>query len=194
MDPINIIIGLNIVATFGANLTGAKKGLKSTVTPVKERPKTYLQKLPLIIATITLVVLIISIFQIGTLSYTENVNLNKYRIAGLIVYLCFSWIQIWAYKSLGDSYSQDMVIFKDHKLVNRGPFKIIRHPQYLSQILVDLGGGFATLSFILIPLAIIQLPILILRASFEEKLLSKYFKEEFEQYKKSRGFMIPFIR
>lgn len=194
MDPINIIIGLNIIATFGANLTGAKKGLKSTVTPVKERPKTYLQKLPLIIATITLVVLIISIFQIGTLSYTENVNLNKYRITGLIVYLCFSWIQIWAYKSLGDSYSQDMVIFKDHKLVNRGPFKIIRHPQYLSQILVDLGGGFATLSFILIPLAIIQLPILILRASFEEKLLSKHFKEEFEQYKKSRGFMIPFIR
>jgi protein-S-isoprenylcysteine O-methyltransferase Ste14 len=194
MDPINIIVGLNIIATFGANLTGAKKGLKSTVTPVKERPKTYLQKLPLIIATITLVVLILSIFQIGTLKYTDNIRLNNFRITGLIVYLCFSWIQIWAYKSLGDSYSQDMVIFKDHKLANKGPFKIIRHPQYLSQILVDLGGGFATLSYILIPLAIIQIPILILRASFEERILSKHFKEEFEQYKKSRGFMIPFIR
>lgn len=193
MDPINIIIGLNIIATFGANLTGAKKGLKSTVTPVKERPKTYLQKLPLIMATITLVVLILSLFQIGTLNYAQNIHLNNFRIAGLIVYLCFSWIQIWAYKSLGESYSQDMVIFKDHKLVHKGPFKFIRHPQYLSQILVDLGGGFATLSYILIPLAIIQIPILLLRASFEEKLLHKHFKDEFEQYKKSRGFMIPFI-
>jgi protein-S-isoprenylcysteine O-methyltransferase Ste14 len=194
MDPINIIILLNIIATFGANLTGAKKGLKSTVTPVKERPKTYLQKLPLALATITLVVLILSVFQVGTLGYSENLHLNNYRIAGLIIYLLFSWIQIWSYKSLGENYSQDVVIFKDHKLADKGPFKMIRHPQYLSQILVDLGGGFATLSYILIPIAIIQIPILIMRASFEEKLLSKHFKEEFEQYKKTRGFMIPFIK
>lgn len=193
MDPINIIILLNIIATFGANLTGAKKGLKSTVTPVKERPKSYLQKLPLVFATITLVILILAVFQIGTLEYADNKYFN-YRIFGLITYLLFSWIQIWAYKSLGENYSQDIVIFKDHKLADKGPFKFIRHPQYLSQILVDLGGGFATLSYILIPIAIIQIPILVMRASLEEKLLSKHFKDEFEQYKKSRGFMIPFIR
>jgi protein-S-isoprenylcysteine O-methyltransferase Ste14 len=194
MDPINIIVLLNVIATFGANLTGAKKGLKSTVTPVKERPKTYLQKLPLIFATVTLVLLILSVFQVGTLNYSENIHLNIYRIAGLIVYLVFSWIQIWAYKSLGESYSQDIVIFKDHKLAEKGPYKLIRHPQYLSQILVDLGGGFATLSYILIPLAIIQIPMLVMRASFEEKLLHKHFKDIFEQYKSSRGFMIPFIK
>ena len=194
MDPINIIVLLNVIATFGANLTGAKKGLKSTVTPVKERPKIYLQKLPLVFATITLVVLILSVFQVGTLNYSENIHLNIYRIAGLIVYLVFSWIQIWAYKSLGESYSQDIVIFKDHKLAEKGPYKLIRHPQYLSQILVDLGGGFATLSYILIPLAIIQIPMLVMRASFEEKLLHKHFKDIFEQYKSSRGFMIPFIK
>lgn len=193
MDPINIIILLNIIATFGANLTGAKKGLKSTVTPVKERPKTYLQKLPLALAALTLVILILGVFQIGTLDYANN-NSFGYRIAGLIIYLLFSWVQIWAYKSLGENYSQDIVIFKEHKLADEGPFKFIRHPQYLSQILVDLGGGFATLSFILIPIAIIQIPLLIMRASFEEKLLSKHFKDEFEHYKKSRGFMLPFIR
>lgn len=193
MDPINIIVLLNIIATFGANLTGAKKGLKSTVTPVKERPKTFLQKLPLMMATLTLVVLILAVFQIGTLDYKANTHLNNYRIVGLVLYLLFSWIQIWSYKSLGDSYSQEIVVFKDHKLANKGPYKILRHPQYLSQILVDLGGGFATLSYILIPIAIIQVPFLIMRASFEEKLLGKHFKDEFETYKKSRGFMIPFI-
>jgi len=35
---------------------------------------------------------------------------------------------------------------------------------------------------------------LVMRASYEEKLLGKHFKEEFETYKKSRGFMIPFIK
>lgn len=194
MDPINIIILLNIIATFGANLTGAKKGLKSTVTPVKERPKTYLQKLPLVIAALTLVLLILAVFQIGTLDYTVNAHLTNYRIIGLVIYLIFSWTQIWAYKSMGESYSQEIVVFKDHKLADKGPFKLIRHPQYLSQILVDLGGGFAALSYILIPLAIIQIPILVMRASFEEKLLTKHLKTDFEAYKNSRGFMIPFIK
>jgi len=192
MDPINIIVLLNIIATFGANLTGAKKGLKSTVTPVKERPKTYLQKVPLIIATMTLVALILGVFQVGTLEYEKNPQMNNIRLIGLVVYLCFSWIQIWAYKSLGQSYSQEIVVFKDHKLAEKGPFRFIRHPQYLSQMLVDLGGAAATLSYILLPLAVIQIPILIFRATFEEKLLSKHFKEEFETYKQKRGFIIPF--
>lgn len=192
MDPINIIVLLNIIATFGANLTGAKKGLKSTVTPVKERPKTYLQKVPLIIATMTLVALILGVFQVGTLEYEKNPQMNNIRLIGLVVYLCFSWIQIWAYKSLGQSYSQEIVVFKDHKLAEKGPFRFIRHPQYLSQMLVDLGGAAATLSYILLPLAVIQIPILIFRATFEEKLLSKHFKEEFENYQQKRGFIIPF--
>ena len=37
MDPVNIIILLNVIATFGANVTGAKRGLKSTVAEIKEK-------------------------------------------------------------------------------------------------------------------------------------------------------------
>ena len=191
MDPINIIIGFNIIATFGANMGGAKKGFKSTITTFKEKPKTYLQKLPLVISVATLLILIISIFQIGTLAY--SVSLMPLRLTGLIVYLVFSWLQIWSFKSLGENYSQEILIFRHHKLITSGPFKFIRHPQYLAQILMDLGAGFATLSYIIIPLALFEIPILILRASLEEKLLEKNFKSSFTDYKKKSGFMIPFI-
>jgi protein-S-isoprenylcysteine O-methyltransferase Ste14 len=190
MDPINIIAGLNLVATFGANFTGAKKSLRSTIGASKEKPKTFLQKFPLILATLTLIGLILGIFQIGTFDYTDS-NMTL-RLTGLILYLIFSWIQIWAYRTLGESYSQEIVIFKNHKLVTSGPFKIIRHPQYLSQIIMDLGAGIATLSYIVIPLAVIQIPFVIMRASLEEKLLSKHIKE-FAEYKNKSGFMIPFI-
>ena len=190
MDPINIIAGLNLVATFGANLTGAKKGLKSTIGASREKPKTYLQKFPLILATLTLIALILAIFQIFTLPYT-NTNMIL-RLIGLIIYLIFSWIQIWSYRTLGESYSQEIVILKNHKLVTSGPFKFIRHPQYVAQILMDLGAGVATLSYIIIPLAIIQIPFVIMRANLEEKLLSKHIKE-FAEYKSKSGFMIPFI-
>ncbi len=191
MDPINIIIGLNIIATFGANISGAKKGLRSAVAEAKEKPSTYLQKLPLALSTMTLVVLILALFQIGTFEYTDEYQ--TLRLIGLIIYLFFSWFQIYTYKSLGESYSQEIIIFKKHTLVKKGPFKLIRHPQYLSQILVDLGGAAAVLSFVLFPLALIEIPLLILRARLEEKIMLRHFGESYLTYKKQTGFFIPFI-
>jgi protein-S-isoprenylcysteine O-methyltransferase Ste14 len=191
MDPVNIVILLNVIATFGANVTGAKRGLKSTVAEIKEKPKTFLQKFPPVVSMLSLVALVLAVFQIGTLEYTEE--FNSIRYIGLVVYLIFSWIQVWSFKTLGDNYSQDIMVKKKHELVTKGPFKVIRHPQYFCQILVDLGAAAATLSYIVGGLALIEIPIYIMRASMEDKLLAKHFADEFTEYKKKSGFMIPFI-
>ena len=191
MDPINIIIGLNLIATFGANIGAAKKGVKDKVGVFKDKPKTYLQTLPLVLSTITLVVLIVSLFQIGTLDY--KVENQTIRVIGLFFYLIFSWLQIWATKVLGDNFSQDIAIKKEHQLIITGLFKFVRHPQYLSQFFMDLGGAAATLSFVLAPLALLQIPFLFMRASLEDKLLEKHFGENFRNYKKNSGMFFPFI-
>jgi protein-S-isoprenylcysteine O-methyltransferase Ste14 len=191
MDPINIIVGLNIIASFGANISGAKKGFKAKLSSVREKPVTYLQRLPVILSTFTLIGLIIAVFQIGTFEYNSDYNWIRY--IGLSLYLIFSWFQIWALKSLGENYSQDILIKKNHDLISKGPFKVIRHPQYVSQILIDLGGAAATLSFIVAPFALVQIPFIILRASVEDKLLAKHFSDKFLSYKRKTGFIIPFI-
>jgi protein-S-isoprenylcysteine O-methyltransferase Ste14 len=191
MDPVNIIILFNIIGTFGANVTGAKRGLKSTLSEVKEKPKTFLQKFAPVLSMLSLVALILAVFQIGTLEYLEEYNTIRY--IGLAVYLAFSWIQVWAFKTLGDNYSQEIMIKKKHELVTKGPFKLIRHPQYLCQILLDIGAAAATLGYIVGGLALIEIPVYIIRASMEDKLLAKHFAERFSEYKKKSGFMIPFI-
>ena len=191
MDPVNIIILFNIIGTFGANVTGAKRGLKSTLSEVKEKPKTFLQKFAPVLSMLSLVALILAVFQIGTLEYLEEYNTIRY--IGLAVYLVFSWIQVWAFKTLGDNYSQEIMIKKKHELVTKGPFKLIRHPQYLCQILLDFGAAAVTLGYIVGGLALIEIPIYIIRASMEDKLLAKHFTERFSEYKKKSGFMIPFI-
>ncbi len=191
MDPINIIIGLNIIATFGANYSGAKKGFKSKVGAFKDKPKTYLQWLPLSFSTLTLLLLILSVFQIGTLEYAEEYQTIRY--IGLAFYLLFSWLQIWSFKTLGENYSQEILIMKNHQLVTKGPFKVIRHPQYLSQMLLDLGASAATLSFILMPIALIQIPFLFMRASVEDGLLEKHFGDSWKSYKQKTGSILPFI-
>ncbi len=191
MESINIIIIINIIATFGANFSGARKSLSKNVTQQKEKPKTYLQTLPPLLSTIALIALLLGLFQIGTLKYDQQNQ--TIRIIGLIFYLIFSWIQIWAYKSLGDNYSQDVIILKNHKLIIKGPYKIIRHPHYLSQIIVDLSAAIAVMSYIVLVIAIIEIPFLIMRAKLEDKLLQKYFKDEFNSYKKKSGLLIPFV-
>jgi len=191
MDPINILLGLNVIATFGAHYSGAKKGFRSAVGAAKEKPKTPLQTIPVYLSTLTLVAVILGIFQIGTLGYLPDYRMI--RIIGLIFFLVFSWIQVLAVKALGESYSQEILILKDHKLVTTGIFRIVRHPQYLAQVLMDLGAAAALLSYIVLPLAIIEIPLLIMRAAMEEKLLAKYFRDDFTAYKKKSGFIIPFI-
>jgi protein-S-isoprenylcysteine O-methyltransferase Ste14 len=85
------------------------------------------------------------------------------------------------------------MIKKNHELITKGPFKIIRHPQYLCQILLNLGTTAATFSYIVGFFTLIEIPIYIMRASLEDKLLAKYFSEKFSDYKKKSRFMIPFI-
>lgn len=191
MDPINIIVGLNVIATFAANFSTANKNLKSTLTEVREKPKTFLQKFPLVVSSFTLLALIFGVFQIGTLEYSEE--LKTPRLIGLIVYLIFSWLQIISFKKLDTNYSQEVVIKKNHQLVTAGIYSVIRHPQYLSQILLDLGSGLAVMSYVVLPLAIIEIPVLIMRAVLEDKLHNKYFGEKFTAYKKKSGFFFPFI-
>jgi protein-S-isoprenylcysteine O-methyltransferase Ste14 len=191
MDPINIIVALNIIATFGANVATAKKGFRSVITSYKEKPKSWLQNVPVYFTVITLVVLILGVFRLGVIEYKPEYF--TLRLVGLIFYLIFTWVQIWSFKSLGEFYSQEILIYKNHELVNKGPYKILRHPQYLAQMLVDLGGGLAVMSYLLLPIALIEIPFLIMRAQLEEKLLEKNFKERYAEYKKTTGFLFPFI-
>jgi len=49
------------------------------------------------------------------------------------------------------------------------------------------------MSYLIFPIAFVELILLIQRAKLEETLLKKYFKESFDEYKSKSGFMIPFI-
>ena len=141
-----------------------------------------------------LILTILAIFNIGVFSDEIKEQYTEIRVVGLIFFIVFSWVQVYSFKNLGTFYSQDILIFKGHELKKEGLYKIIRHPQYFSQILSDLGVGIALMGYIIIPIVLlVEIPLFILRAKSEEKLLSKQFKEEFDHYKNKTGFFIPFL-
>ena len=199
MDPVNLFAGINIIATFIAQAKESKNQLKLTVTNTVNKPSSFLQKWPLNIAAIILLFSILGVFNILNLSQEEfsqitNIHYDSVRLAGLVLFLVFSWGQIKSFKTLGKNYSQEVVIIKNQELVTTGIYKNIRHPQYLCQILADLGLGLALISYVIVPLVIlVEIPLLLMRARFEEKLLEKHFKEKYTDYKKESGFFLPFI-
>ncbi|KAF0150902.1 MAG: isoprenylcysteine carboxyl methyltransferase [Ignavibacteria bacterium] len=194
MDPINLLVAINLFVTTSANFSGAKKGFKTSITKVVERPETFLQKTPPNVAALILVLTILSIFKIGTMPAEFEQNYQSLRIIGLILFVLFSWVQIISYKTLGNNYAQDIVIMKGHNLVSNGIYRFIRHPQYVSQVLSDLGAGLALMSYLVTPLVLlVEIPLFIMRAIAEEKMLSKHFWNEHIVYKKRSGFIIPFL-
>ncbi|MGE5363458.1 MAG: methyltransferase family protein [Bacteroidota bacterium] len=192
MDPVNILIALNLIATIGANLTGAKRGFRSSTAASKERPKGFLQSVPPNLSALVFVFIGLGIFRVGTADYDPG--LLPARLAGLAIFAAFSWIQISAFKSLGQFYSQDIVVLKNHMIVKKGLYGFIRHPQYLSQILSDAGAVLAVLSYPAAVLVLIEIPILIMRARAEDALFAKHFGHEFSEYRARTGFMFPKFR
>jgi protein-S-isoprenylcysteine O-methyltransferase Ste14 len=194
MDPINILFGIALFVSMAANFSGSKKGMKGKVVNVSKRPKSYLQKVPLNVSALIIIFEILGVFSIGTLDYKTYDNYNFLRIIGLVMFVLFSWLQTVSFKTLGEYYSTEIAVYKSHRLITNGIYKSVRHPQYLFQVISDLGAGLALLSFLVLPAVIfILLPLFILRAKLEDKLLSEVFNKDWDEYKKGSGFFLPFL-
>ena len=80
------------------------------------------------------------------------------------------------------------------RLVDTGPYAIVRHPQYTSGILLLIGWFViwgAVYCLYLMPLFV---PIIMLQAYIEEKyILEKTFGEAYTEYKKRTGMIFPRI-
>lgn len=98
-------------------------------------------------------------------------------------------------------------IRKIEGLITSGPYRLVRHPQYLGMILATLGFtswsvwilnntfgiGFLSPSQT-IGLWFIELFAYILLAFIEEQHLSRKYGESFESYKRQAPFFIPFLK
>ena len=117
---------------------------------------------------------------------------------GLSLSILGNAIWFWGHQTLGRHYSQALVIYQGHQLVERGPYRFVRHPMYTGLILVYLGIGWAVQSWV--AAAIITLLTAILAATFsgyripkEEKALVSEFGERYITYSRRVKRLIPFI-
>jgi len=80
---------------------------------------------------------------------------------------------------------------ENHKLIQKGPFAVIRHPLYVSYMLITAGLGLVLLSYwLLIPTVLILIGIYP-TARAEEAILIEQFGDEYVRYKQRVGMFFP---
>ena len=114
--------------------------------------------------------------------------------AGVMLFVAGLMLRWWAIITLGRFFTVDVTIEKDHELVERGPFRIVRHPSYTGVLLAFVGlalswCNWAALLVILVPIG----TAFIHRMNVEEDALSRALGPRYADYIKRTKRLVPFI-
>lgn len=103
-------------------------------------------------------------------------------------------IKCWVFKSLGEHYSSRIEIRETHKLIRTGPYRYLRHPVYLSNLLEFIAVPLFANSFYTILWSFpVQFLLIHIRIHLEEKILGGKFGEEYIRYKRETGGLFPLM-
>jgi protein-S-isoprenylcysteine O-methyltransferase len=119
---------------------------------------------------------------------------RMFASVGVVLFVAGLTVRWWAIIVLGRFFTVDVTIEKDHELVERGPFRIVRHPSYTGVLLAFVGlalslGNWAALLVILIPIG----AAFVHRMNVEEDALSRALGARYAEYMKRTKRLLPFI-
>ena len=100
----------------------------------------------------------------------------------------------WAIITLGRFFTVDVTIEKDHELVERGPFRLVRHPSYTGVLLAFVGFALALRNGA--ALLVVLVPIFfafIHRMNVEEAALSRALGSRYRDYMRRTKRLVPFV-
>jgi len=112
---------------------------------------------------------------------------------GLALFTLGIILLAFAMKVLGGLYTSHLGIQPMHHLVTNGPYKFVRHPGYLGEIMSMFGVGISLGSIVGIGLAIISVFLVLKRLRHEEEMLMTELGNEYQNYAKRTKRLIPFI-
>jgi protein-S-isoprenylcysteine O-methyltransferase len=119
---------------------------------------------------------------------------RMFASAGVVLFAAGLILRWWAIITLGRFFTVDVTIEKDHELVERGPFRVVRHPSYTGVLLAFVGlaltfRNWAALLVILMPIG----AAFIHRMNVEEDALSRALGSRYAEYMKRTKRLMPFV-
>lgn len=111
---------------------------------------------------------------------------------GVMVFAAGLALRAWAVHELGRFFKFTVVVQQGHRVVDSGPYRLIRHPSYTGLLMIELGLGAMLGTWLSIPAAV--LPPLIafaIRLLSEERFLAQELGEPYRAYMERTDRLIP---
>ena len=144
------------------------------------------------------ILLLFSLALLWFLPFADRRNIlalqhSYWRHLGLLLCCIGVAVRIAALKTLDRQFSAYVTLQPDHRLVQHGIYARIRHPLYLSLLLIPTGVALVFASLLALPILVLSAAFVFDRMRKEERLLAAHFASEFEDYRRSTWKLIPFL-
>jgi protein-S-isoprenylcysteine O-methyltransferase Ste14 len=113
---------------------------------------------------------------------------------GIFLMLLGVVVRQWAIAVLGRFFSVNVQIFEDHRVVDKGPYRLIRHPSYTGIMITLIGISLAVQSLgALLVLITVFIVAFGYRIRVEEKALLTALGDNYANYMKRTKRIIPYL-
>ncbi len=119
-------------------------------------------------------------------------SLNNYGLLTGIILVALGYAgTLWCYSALGDSWRIGVNKKETTSLIEHGPYRTIRHPIYLFQILMLTGAAFLLSTLFSIMIIIIHFICILIKSLDEEAYLLGRHGPEYRKYLSRTGRFFP---
>jgi protein-S-isoprenylcysteine O-methyltransferase Ste14 len=163
-----------------------------SVKPTKEHQNwgSRLITVSLMVIAILLLAGIISVCGLNTRilrdTFASQIIGDSIMLAGLVT-------AIWAHFSLGSNWSAAITFKEGHELIERGPYRFVRHPMYTGMLLMVLGTAIAVGRISALVAVTVFFFTVWQKLRQEEALLMKRFPEAYQRYMSRTKVLVPFL-
>lgn len=114
------------------------------------------------------------------------------RWVGVVVTAAGIGFFAWSHQALGKNWTIILALSEKHELVISGPYRYIRHPMYTAFYMIAIGFFLVSANGLVSLLYIGTLTIMVgTRLSAEEQMMLDRFGEQYRQYMKTTGKLLP---
>jgi len=133
-------------------------------------------------------------FSIGATRIGRIYYWNTFFVIGMALFVIGFMIRIHSILTLKQYFTYSVAKVENHKLIETGLYKFIRHPGYLGQLIIFIGISTSISNWLSILLMMISIGIgYIYRIKVEERFMIEQIGEKYLNYQKRTKRLIPMI-
>ena len=111
---------------------------------------------------------------------------------GVVAMAAGLWLFWRSHVDLGDNWSVTLEIDAKHRLVTRGVYRLVRHPMYTSFFVSGIGQALLLANWVAGAAALVAVAVLVIvRLPNEEAMMIEAFGDEYRDYMRRTGGVVP---